>query len=217
MIIPVPLAQANEALIYGLGLAASVVCALTGVLVARDKGVDLFGALMAGTATGLGGGTVRDLLLGRKVFWMADETYLWITVITALLTFFIARIRHLPEKVFLIPDAVGLSLFAIVGTQVALDWNMPWLTASLLGVITAVFGGLLRDVMINEVPLVFSSELYATAAWLGAVTLVVLSQLGVPATPAAWIATCTCFAIRLIAIRWKLKLPRFLPHHKGQN
>ena len=80
MVIPTPLtnlAQANDTLIYGLGLAASVVCALTGVLVARDKGVDLFGALMAGIATSLGGGTVRDLLLGRKVFWMADETYLW--------------------------------------------------------------------------------------------------------------------------------------------
>ena len=98
MLIPHQLAQANDALIYGLGLAASVTCALTGVLVARDKGVDLFGALMAGVATSLGGGTVRDLLLGRKVFWMADETYLWFTVITAILTFFVTRIRHLPEN-----------------------------------------------------------------------------------------------------------------------
>ena len=72
MLIPSHIVQANDTLIYGLGLAASVVCAVTGVLVARDKGVDLFGALMAGVATSLGGGTVRDLLLGRKVFWMAD-------------------------------------------------------------------------------------------------------------------------------------------------
>lgn len=158
MVIPSTIVQANDTLIYGLGLAASVVCAVTGVLVARDKGVDLFGALMAGVATSLGGGTVRDLLLGRKVFWMADETYLWVTVITAMLTFFITRVRHLPEKLFLIPDAIGLSLFAIVGTQVALDWHMPWLTASLLGVLTAVLGGLLRDVMINEVPLVFPAS-----------------------------------------------------------
>ena len=170
MLIPEHLAQANDALIYGLGLAASFTCALTGVLVARDKGVDLFGALMAGIATSLGGGTVRDLLLGRQVFWMADETYLWVTVVTAVLTFFVTRVRHLPENLFLIPDAIGLALFAIVGTQVALDWNMPWLIASLLGVVTAVFGGLLRDVMINEVPLVFSSELYATAAWFGSMS-----------------------------------------------
>lgn len=209
MLIPSHIVQANDTLIYGLGLAASVVCAVTGVLVARDKGVDLFGALMAGVATSLGGGTVRDLLLGRKVFWMADETYLWVTVITAMLTFFITRVRHLPEKLFLIPDAIGLSLFAIVGTQVALDWNMPWLTASLLGVLTAVLGGLLRDVMINEVPLVFSSELYATAAWFGSITLIILDALGVQATVAAWAGILVCIMVRLMAIRWKVTLPRF--------
>lgn len=209
MLIPDQLAQANSALIYGLGLAASVTCALTGVLVARDKGVDLFGALMAGVATSLGGGTVRDLLLGRQVFWMADETYLWFTIVTALLTFFVTRIRHLPENLFLIPDAIGLALFSIVGTQVALDWNMPWLTASLLGVVTAVFGGLLRDVMINQVPLVFTSELYATAAWIGAMVLITLNALGVEANMAAWIGILTCVVVRMIAIRWKVTLPRF--------
>ncbi len=209
MLIPVQLAMANDALVYGLGLAASVVCALTGVLVARDKGVDLFGALMAGVATSLGGGTVRDLLLGRKVFWMADETYLWFTVITALVTFFITRVRHLPENLFLIPDAIGFALFAIVGTQVALDWNMPWLTASLLGVVTAVFGGLLRDVMINQVPLVFTSELYATAAWIGAMTLIILNSLSVDDTIAAWVGILVCITVRMIAIRWKVTLPRF--------
>lgn len=206
------LAQANDALIYGLGLAASVICAVTGVLVARDKGVDLFGALMAGVSTSLGGGTVRDLLIGRKVFWIADETYLWVTVVAALITFFITRIRHLPENLFLIPDAIGLALFAVVGTQVALDWNMPWLTASLLGVVTAVFGGLLRDIMINEVPLVFTSELYATAAWLGAMTLIGLNVLGMNVKLAAWIALAACIIVRLIAIRWKVTLPRF--HHR---
>ena len=209
MLIPAQLAQANDALIYGIGLAASVTCALTGVLVARDKGVDLFGALMAGVATSLGGGTVRDLLLGRKVFWMADETYLWFTVVTAIFTFFVTRIRHLPENLFLIPDAIGMALFAIVGTQVALDWNMPWLTASLLGVVTAVFGGLLRDVMINEVPLVFSSELYATAAWIGAMTLIILDALGVESTIAAWAGILVCITVRMIALRWKVMLPRF--------
>lgn len=212
MVIPEQIAQANDVLIYGLGLAASVTCAITGVLVARDKGVDLFGALMAGLATALAGGTVRDLLLGRKVFWMADETYLQISAIAAMVTFFITRIRHLPENLFLIPDAIGLALFAIVGTQVALDWQMPWLTASLLGVLTAVLGGLLRDVMINEVPLVFSSELYATAAWLGAMTLIVLDALNMNTTLAAWIAIVVGFTVRMIAIRWKVTLPRFRHH-----
>ena len=212
MIIPDHIVQANDSLIYGLGLAASVVCAISGVLVARDKGVDLFGALMAAISTSLGGGTVRDLLLGRKVFWMADETYLWVTVITAFVTFFITRIRHLPDNLFLIPDAIGLALFAIVGTQVSLDWNAPWLTASLLGVVTAVFGGLLRDTMINQVPLVFTSELYATAAWIGGMTLIGLAALGVHVTVAAWIAIAACITVRLVAVRWKVKLPHFRHH-----
>ncbi len=103
MLIPEHIVQANDSLLYGLGLAASVVCAVTGVLVARDKGVDLFGALMAGIATSLGGGTVRDLLIGRKVFWIADETYLWVTVLAAGITFFITRVRHLPEISFSSP------------------------------------------------------------------------------------------------------------------
>ena len=213
MIIPEQIVQANDSLIYGLGLAASVVCSITGVLVARDKGIDLFGALMAAVATSLGGGTVRDLLLGRKIFWMADETYLWVTVISGFITFFITRIRHLPERLFLIPDAIGLALFAVVGTQVALDWHMPWLTASLLGVITAVFGGLLRDIIINEVPLVFTSELYATAAWFGAITLIMLDTLGFNVKLAAWIALAVCITVRMMAIRWKITLPRF--HHRA--
>ena len=100
-------------------------------------------------------------------------------------------------------------MFAIEGTQVALDWNMPWLTASLLGVLTAVLGGLLRDVMINEVPLVFSSELYATAAWFGSITLIILDALGVHATVAAWAGILVCIMVRLMAIRWKVTLPRF--------
>jgi uncharacterized membrane protein YeiH len=207
------LVQAHDTLIYGLGLAASGICALTGVLVARDKAVDLFGALLAGVATALGGGTVRDLLLGRKVFWLADESYLQVAVISAIVTFFVTRIRHLPQNVFLIPDAIGLALFAIVGTQIALDWHMPWLTASLIGVITAVVGGLIRDVIINEVPLVFSSELYATAAWIGSMTLIILVALGVESTLAAWIAMLICIVVRLIAIRWKVTLPRF--HHRA--
>lgn len=213
MLIPEHIVQANDSLLYGLGLAASVVCAVTGVLVARDKGVDLFGALMAGIATSLGGGTVRDLLIGRKVFWIADETYLWVTVLAAAITFFVTRVRHLPENLFLIPDAIGLALFAVVGTQVALDWNMPWLTASLLGVLTAVLGGLLRDVMINEVPLVFTSELYATAAWIAGMTLIALDALHVDTTLAAWIAIFVGVAVRMIAIRWKVTLPRF--HHRA--
>lgn len=198
-----------DVFLYGLGIAASVVCGATGVLEAGRKQVDLFGAITAGLAAALGGGTIRDLLLDRKVFWIADQTYLIATILAAIATFFLARRWVLPGKLFLIPDAIGLALFTVVGTQVGLQFHAPWLVASLMGVITAVFGGLLRDVLTNEVPLVFSSELYATAAWLGAIALIGLQALGMDHVLAGFIAMGVVIAVRLAAIRWQITLPRF--------
>lgn len=197
-----------DAFLYGLGIAASVVCGATGVLEAGRKQVDLFGAITAGVAASLGGGTVRDLLLDRQVFWIADQAYLTATILAAIFTFFLARRWTVPGKLFLIPDAIGLALFTVVGTQVGLQFGAPWLVASLMGVITAVFGGLLRDVLTNEVPLVFTSELYATAAWLGALALIALQALGLDPVSAGFIAMGVVFAVRLAAIRWKITLPR---------
>ena len=122
-----------------------------------------------GCATALGGGTVRDVLLDRTVFWISDQTYLLVAIVTTLVIFFAVRGLKLPQRLFLIPDAIGLALFTIAGTQIALQWHAPWLVASLLGVITGVVGGVLRDVLCNEVPLIFvRGELYASAAWAGA-------------------------------------------------
>ncbi|MCX8145119.1 MAG: trimeric intracellular cation channel family protein [Azovibrio sp.] len=197
-----------DVFLYGLGIAASVVCGATGVLEAGRKQVDLFGAITAGVAASLGGGTVRDLLLDRQVFWIADQAYLVATILAAVVTFFLARRWRLPGRLFLIPDAIGLALFTVVGTQVGLQFEAPWLVASLMGVITAVFGGLLRDVLTNEVPLVFTSELYATAAWLGALALIGLQALGMDHVSAGFIAMAVVFAVRLAAIRWQITLPR---------
>lgn len=200
-----------DTLLYGLGIAASVVCAATGVLEAGRKRIDLFGAIVVAIAASLGGGTVRDLLLGRQVFWVADEAFLLATVLAAVGTFYGARIFHIPARLFMVPDAVGLALFTVVGTQVALQWHAPWLTASLMGVMTGVFGGLFRDVLANEMPLVFSSELYATAAWFGALTLIGLQNLGMPHAGALSVAMAVIILIRLAALRWGWKLPRFTP------
>ncbi|MDR3323616.1 MAG: trimeric intracellular cation channel family protein [Zoogloeaceae bacterium] len=199
----------GDAFLYGLGIAASVVCGATGVLEASRKQIDLFGAIMAGIAASLGGGTVRDLLLDRPVFWISDQLYLVATISAAVVTFFIARHRRISGKLFLIPDAIGLALFTVVGTHIALSFQLPWLIASLMGVITGVFGGLLRDVLTNEVPLVFTSELYATASWLGALVLIVLQQgLGMDSISTSFIAMTVVILVRLAAIRWRITLPR---------
>jgi uncharacterized membrane protein YeiH len=200
-----------ESLLYGLGIAASVVSGAAGVLETARKRIDLFGAITAGIAASLGGGTVRDVLLGRPVFWIADETYLIATILAAVATFFMARRWTLPAKVFLLPDAVGLALFTVVGTQIGLQFHATWLTATLMGVITGVFGGLLRDVLANEVPLVFTSELYATAAWLGAVAMIVMQKAGVAPAVSSFGAMGVVFVVRLAAIRWHITLPRISP------
>ncbi len=197
-----------EALLYWVGVAAVAVMALTGVLDAARKDMDLVGAITIGTTTALGGGTVRDILLDRTVFWLVDHWYLLAAVGTAALSFFLVRRRPLPPRLFLLPDALGLALFTIIGTQVALHSHVHWLAASLLGVITGVVGGVLRDVLCNDVPLVFvRGELYASAAWLGAVALIGLQALGVAPVVAAWCGMALIFAVRLLAIMFRVTLP----------
>lgn len=197
-------------LLYWAGLSAVAVNALTGVLDAGRKQMDLIGVMMVGAATALGGGTVRDVLLGRPVFWIADQAYLVVALATTLVVFFAVRGLRLPPRLFLIPDALGLALFTVVGTQIALAWQAPWLVASLLGVITGVVGGVLRDVLCNEVPMIFvRGELYASAAWAGALALVGLQALGVSPVTAAWLGVATVLAVRLAAMAFRLTLPTY--------
>lgn len=199
-----------ESLIYWIGLAAVSVNALTGVLDAGRKQMDLVGVVMVGSATALGGGTVRDLLLDRTVFWISDQTYLVVALATTVVIFFAVRGLRLPPRLFLIPDAVGLALFTVVGTQVALEWQAPWLVASLLGVITGVLGGVLRDVLCNDVPLIFvRGELYASAAWVGALALIGLQALGLSAVAAAWVSMAVVLIARLLAMAFRITLPTY--------
>lgn len=203
-----------ETLLYWIGLAAVAVNALTGVLDAGRKQMDLIGAVMVGGATALGGGTVRDLLLDRQVFWINDQTYLIVALLTAMLVFFGVRSMKLPPRLFLIPDAIGLALFTIVGTQIALEWQAPWLVASLLGVITGVVGGILRDVLCNEVPLVFvRGELYASAAWCGALSMIGLQAIDVSPLAAAWVGMAVVLAVRLLAMAYRISLPTYTERH----
>ena len=199
-----------DSLLYWIGLAAVSVNALTGVLDAGRKQMDLVGVVMVGSATALGGGTVRDLLLDRTAFWISDQTYLVVALATTVVIFFAVRGLRLPPRLFLIPDAVGLALFTVVGTQVALEWQAPWLVASLLGVITGVLGGVLRDVLCNDVPLIFvRGELYASAAWAGALALIGLQALGLSAVAAAWVSMAVVLIARLLAMAFRITLPTY--------
>ncbi|PTD97780.1 trimeric intracellular cation channel family protein [Pseudothauera lacus] len=199
-----------ETLIYGIALAGVAVNAAAGVLEAGRKPFDLFGMVVVALAAALGGGSLRDVLLDRTVFWIADQSYLIAAIVAGLATFALVRVVRLPARLFLIPDAIGLALFTVSGTQAALAMEAPWLVAVLMGVITGVFGGIVRDVLCNEVPLVFSSELYATASFLGALLLVGLVAWGVSAGWAALAAGTLVLLVRLLALRLRWRLPVFI-------
>src|SRR6218665_1121514 len=153
-----------DGLVYWIGMFAVASIAASGALEAgRKPAIDLFGAVVVGLAAAVGGGSLRDLLLDRTVFWLADQTYLFVAVGAAGGASLLARFAPLPPRLFLFADAIGLALFTVAGTRLALTQGTPWFAASFLGVVTGAFGGVLRDVLCNEVPIVFSSELYATA------------------------------------------------------
>jgi uncharacterized membrane protein YeiH len=190
--------------------AGVAVAAISGVLAARGKRIDLFGVLVLALVTACGGGTVRDVLAGDfPPVWVRSSDYLTNATVTAIVTFFVVRRRSLPERVLLVADAGALALFTLIGVRKGMDLSFATPVAIMLGVITGVAGGILRDVLLGEVPLVFRREinLYATAALGGATSYVTLTALGVGELPAEAIGLTLTLALRLAGIKWKLSLP----------
>ena len=200
-------------LIYILDLCAVAVCAITATLEAHRRELDLFGVVVIAIISGIGGGTVRDILLGRlPVYWVHDPIYVVVGMAAAMLTFFLGRKVAIPKNFFLLPDAIGLALFTVIGTSVAMSLQVHWFIAALMGVITGVFGGVIRDILCNEVPLIFRTDIYATAALIGAFMLIALDSLGMAHNPALVAAMIVTVLIRLAAIRWHIHLPRLRPY-----
>lgn len=198
--------------LYAITLVAVVVSSASGVLKAGYKRFDLFGVVIIAITTGLGGGSLRDMLLDRPVFWVVDQSYFIASLASAVIIFFLARVRRITADAFLVPDAAGLAAFGVAGTLAALMAGAPWLVASFMGVMTGTMGGVFRDVLSDEPPLVFQSTLYATVCWAGSLLFILLLEAGLGVTPAALLAGCGIFFARLLAIRYNLTLPRFTPH-----
>jgi len=188
------------------------VAALTGVLAARGRRVDLFGVIVLAVVTALGGGTLRDLLAGdTPVLWVRQPQYLLNAVSVAVVGFFLARHRHPPLAALQVADAFALALFSIIGAKKALGLGFNPAVAVAMGVITGVAGGILRDVLVGEIPLVFRPEihLYATAALAGVALHVALRPHMADEIALTVFSTCAILALRLSAIRWQLALPLF--------
>lgn len=194
---------------YWLGMAAVAAMAGAAVVESGAKRFDLFGVIVIALAASLGGGSLRDMLLARPVFWIADEIYLLTAIIATTGVFFLSRWWAMPVRTFLILDAIGLALFSITGTAAALSLGTSWLVASFIGVITGVMGGVFRDVLCNEEPWVFRSPLFATASWLGSWLYIWLVAIDVGALAANLIASSSILCIRFYALRKGVKLPQF--------
>jgi len=190
------------------------VAAITGVLAARGKQVDLFGVVVLALVTAFGGGTIRDLLLGaHPVFWVAGPEFLLNAVLTAVVVFFLVRFRELPLSVLQVADAFALALFTMIGARKGLAFAVDPSIAVLMGVMTGVAGGMLRDLLIGEIPLVFRREiyLYATAAFLGASFFVSLTYWWDHARLNMIFGTVVTLLLRLAGIKWRIGLPLFRP------
>ena len=187
--------------------------ALSGIIEAARKNFDLVGVVMVGAIAAFGGGTLRDVLLDRRpFFWVEQEYWVWILIAAGLALPFFFRARHIEftERAMLIPDAFGLGIFAAGGTHIALQVGQSPLIAVLMGVITAVVGGVLRDVLVNEVPRAFHDhQPYAVVAFLGGWLVVLLSYLRTPEYVDVLLAAIAVVVIRLLAVKFRWELTRW--------
>jgi uncharacterized membrane protein YeiH len=196
--------------LYLLDLFGVAVFAISGALTAGRKSMDLFGVVVVAVITAIGGGTVRDVLLNdRPVFWIEDPTYLIVILAAAAATLLYAHFRRPPRASLLVADAFGLAVFTFIGAQTAYAAGVSDLIVVLMGTITGVAGGVMRDVLCAEVPLILRHEVYATAAIAGATVYVVLEEIGAGGPIVAVLPVTTVFLLRLAAIRFDLHVPRF--------
>jgi len=198
--------------LYLLDLFGVAVFAVSGTLTAGRAGMDLFGAVVVAVVTAIGGGTVRDVLLdNHPVFWISDPTYLAVILAASVATFLYARRWRPPGILLLVADAFGLAVFTFIGARTAYEAGAPGVVVVLMGAITGAAGGMMRDVLCAEVPMILRRDIYATAALAGATLFVLLREIGAGDPLVAALSVGAVLGLRLAAIRFGLNVPRFHP------
>src|SRR5680860_136180 len=195
---------------YVLDILGTIAFALSGALVAMNKKMDPFGVFVIAFVTAVGGGTLRDILIGRQpVIWMTDITYVFlISTFVFIAIIFRKKLKYLQKSLFLF-DTIGLGIFTITGTEIGINAHFHPVISIALGTMTASFGGVIRDILCNEVPILFRKEIYATACIFGSIAFIILHHLNIDKTIVYISTTFIVIAIRLVAVKYKLSLPTF--------
>lgn len=197
-----------DILLYLLDMVGVIACAIAGTLLAQHKGFDAAGCILVSMANAIGGGTLRDIALDRHpLFWMVDLNYLIVITATSLILKIFFHLYHKIDRALKLFDAIGLAAFSVIGFKVALNQDMSPLIAVMMGVWTAIVGGMLRDIICNEIPLVLQREIYITASIIGSVTYLGLDYLGMNAGLNEFIMLAVIFVVRMLALRFDWHLP----------
>ncbi len=196
--------------VYYTDIFGVIVFSFSGALLAGRYRLDPIGVMVLAAVTAVGGGTIRDIILGVPVFWTIQSSYIVAIFVTSVLTILLIRQPKLvPKRFMLLADAFGLAFFAVLGAHKAMIHDQPIITSIIMGTITGVAGGMLRDIICNRIPLILREEIYATAAILGSALYVVMVSYGVSQPLAGIIAIGGGLMLRLAGIYWKLSLPAF--------
>lgn len=198
-------------LLYSIELFGVAVFAMAGAIEAARNRFDLFGVLVLAFVSALGGGTVRDLLLDiSPLAWIRDLTLAYTALIAGFVMFLLAKFIRIPFRALLYADAIGLAAFTVSGTQVSISLELPVLVSVMMGMASGIFGGIIRDIMANEIPLIFRRDVYATASLAGALWLVASQALNLSVGISLLAGFVIILSIRVAAIHWHLSLPGFL-------
>lgn len=191
--------------ILAINYFGDVVFAISGALCAMRYRMDIIGVLLIAVITGIGGGTMRDLIIGRPVFWAQDPTEFILIICVAALTFFFINDEILRKRGMVWGDAMGLAAFGVLGCHIALSEGIGWPVAVLMGMVTAIGGGMTRDVITNTQPMILSGQLYATAALVAAGLYCVLESFSFPEGVAEAVAFFVALALRAAAIHFDIR------------
>jgi uncharacterized membrane protein YeiH len=198
--------QAEQAVVPAIEFVAVLATAFSGFAEARNKKMDSVGVFTVAFITAFGGGTLRDVLLDRRpFFWVQHQHYIVLILVLTLIATPLMRLaqRVVPTTLFVVADAIGLGLFSIAGVSVAAELGSPPIIAAMMGVVTGVFGGVIRDIILNEVPMVLrDGKPYALASLAGCVFYLLVIDAGMPTATATWVASALIVAVRLVAWRW---------------